>query len=138
MVISLSLSLPLSFLLKVTGLHTYVGRTAEYLLSPFAFPGKLRVNSSQSDVQTLLLQNALISLTTGQQPMLIDEWTHIHNYEKLDKPENAEKKARVLASLARWQQRLRDLTVTVEKRNKRRVQPFYAMKPDLIESSIAV
>jgi len=34
----------------------------------------------------LVLQNALISLTTGPQPMLLSDWSHLHSYDLLDQP----------------------------------------------------
>ena len=123
---------------QVTGGHSFVGSTAEYLRSPYAFPGKLRVGQDMADVQTMLLQNALISLTTGIQPMLVSDWRHIHSYPNLNQPERTETKAKVLANLEHWQSNLKLLSDKVRSRNRVRLHPFDKMQPDLLESYIAV
>jgi len=126
------------FIFWTTGGHSFVGSTAEYLLSPFAFPGKLRLQQDQADKQTLVLQNALISLTTGPQPMLLSDWSHLHSYDLLDQPSQKGRKQLVLDNLANWQSGLKALVKTINERNSLRAQPFVAMRPDLIESSVSV
>eukprot|EP01036_Dinobryon_divergens_P028713 gene28713-37705_t len=86
--------------------------TAEYLRSPYGFPGKLRVGQDQADEQTMLLQNALIALTTGVQPMLVSDWKHIHNYDRINKPEWKQLKESVLTNLEQWQQNLKVWSVS--------------------------
>ena len=55
----------------------------------------------------MMLQNALIALTTGEQPMLVSDWRHIHNYDRINKPEWKQLKESVFTNLEHWQQKLK-------------------------------
>ena len=65
------------------------------------------IHKFQADVHTMMLQNALIALTTGEQPMLVSDWRHIHNYDRINKPEWKQLKESVFTNLEHWQQKLK-------------------------------
>lgn len=120
----------------VTGGHQYIGFIVEYLSDNGALPPKIYQNHYETDVQSYFQGLSLITLTAGNMPRLIDNWTHIWNTPYYRTQED--KYAKLSRNLDRFQLELQELADEIERRNRVRASPFDAFNPRLLECSVSV
>jgi hypothetical protein len=120
----------------VTGGHQYIGFIVEYLSDNGALPPKVYQNHYETDVQSFFQGLSLITLTAGNMPRLVDDWTHIWNtpYYRT-KPEVY---SQVMRNLDRFQLNLQELADEIERRNVHRAFPFDSFNPRILECSVSV
>ena len=123
------LDLLAQFMFTVTGMHSQVGNVVGYLLDPSFMSGKIRDGSQQGDVQATVQLLNLAALTGLTAPPLLGDFTHLLLEDQ---------KPRALAAVERFQAALRQLSVEIGERNRRREQPFETFNPTLLESSVSV
>jgi hypothetical protein len=135
----------------VTAGHEMYGSVTEYLLSPNVVPPKLKVGRNIADVETFYLSLCLMSMTSAKMPMLIEDWSHLHDYIKdesvslptISKADRGKLHMQVIGVLAKFQSDLVAFAVEVDNRNVERLNdpkkmPFNACNPRFLECSVSV
>jgi hypothetical protein len=112
----------------VTGFHYQVGSVSPYPLDPAFLTSKIRAGSQMSDIQATVQVLDLCALTGLEQPALIGDYTHLSLEQN---------KERAIAVFNRYQQVLIQLSADIEKRNKKREQPFQTFNPTLLSVSVS-
>ena len=125
-----------NFVFGVTGLHELFGNIAEY--SPYLFPGKVKKDCHVSDVQTFILEVCLMSITSAKMPLLISDWWDGGIFSGMSFPPEPNQIEKLHANYNSWQQELAGYSIEIERRNNLRDQPFNAMNPKYLDSSVSV
>ena len=119
------------------------GALTEYLVDPTFLMSKLGKednHSVQCDLDSYLLQLALIAQTSPAMPLIINSWEHLHSYNS----DCEVKTAKVQNVLTTWQTALRNLSKQVVQRNIIRkgkggsFYPFDAFNPAILHTSVSV
>ena len=122
----------------ITGMHTFFGDVAEYLVDPSLLPLKLPIDQDleqpMNTVNGAYLAASLAVLTALPNPSLINDWSHLH------KNHSSNRKMEVLAILNEWQDGLKRLSAKIKRRidDGADVKPFDKMDPILMLSSVSV
>lgn len=125
-----------NFIFTVTSLHELFGNLVEYPI--FLFPGKVQIGSDQSDIQTLILETSLVSLTSAKMPLLIGNWWKGGIFNDMLFPSKVDYIEKLHKNHDDWQNELLNFSKEIERRNNYRDQPFNAMNPKMMESSVSV
>lgn len=113
------------FMFSVTGMHSQVGAVAEYLKDPAFMGTKLVAGDLQNDAQSTVQILNLVVLTGFEQPPLIGDYRHVLLDEQAS------------AVFDRYQESLVTLSEQIEARNRTLDQPYQALNPRLLDTSVS-
>jgi len=118
------------FIFHVTAGHKHVGAAFENVKDPRYMGGKIRPGAEMADVQASV-QAMSIALVTGfQQPLLMDDWTHLILHDN-----RYNETRHVLDS---FQQELAALSERVDELNTLRRFKVNAFNPRIVASSVSI
>merc|ERR1712166_210478 len=119
-----------TFIVYVTGIHNQVGNVADYLINPTYASAKIRAGMNSADIQATF-QGMNIGLMTSQlTPRLLNDWKHL-----LLQDEHHAATSLIFDTL---QSDLRDLSQTLDDRNKKRRFPCNAFNPKTMVAAVSI
>jgi len=113
------------FIFYVTGMHTHVGTVAAYARDPAFAAGCVGEQQIMSFPQNCYCQAIITVATSGEMPMVTDDWSHLYT--------NIEAKKVFM----KFHDDLLKLSATIDERNKTRTT-YNNFNPKFIETSISV